>query len=244
MYNEISCSTPVSLIISNKREGDSFVNLELKKEDNWRFFNSANLIGWYGDLAIAKHKKLISVQGEGDLVLKGVGQTYTVNLDQNESIYLNPTSLIGFNSHTSGPAGASSSVIGAAASAIAGRGSSSDEFYKLHTSKLNLELPKLKWVDYLKIAGLKQYHRLRKLLDPKYEVQASESTAGGNSNAVVAALKSAGAKISQLYQAYFYKNKVFYKITGPSTVLIQNHSESVSRVFTRSELDDIYKNLK
>lgn len=234
IYNKISSTTPLSLILSNKGSNKFFVNLELSELEEWTIFNTKNLIAWYGpDLKITNNNKiginLSSGNNKSNVILNGETQLFTLNLEQDETLYLNPKSIIAINSSQSG-----------------------SNFHKLDSSSLQLSIPKFKIWDSIKIAFNSLYSKFNQYIQVPSETKAIETTKSittenksSTSFEIPQSLKSFGTWISTKFNNFILNDKVFYEVKGPATIIVQNSTSiSTSKIFTNEQLNEIYQNLK
>lgn len=234
IYNKISSTTPLSLILSNKGSNNYFINLELSENEEWTVFNTKNLVGWYGpELQISNSKigvKLESGNNKSNVILNGKTQLFTLNLENEEKIYLNPKSIIAINAQKQG------------------------EFHKLNSSNLQLSIPKFKFLHSWKIHFNSLYQKISKYITPKLEEDEKKSEVKPiespkeevtKSFEIPQSLKSIGTWISTKFNQIILKDKVFYEVKGPATIIVQNSTLiSSNKIFTNQQLTEIYKNLK
>lgn len=237
IYNKISSTTPLSLILSNKGSNNYFINLELSQNEEWTVFNTKNLVGWYGpDLEITNSKigvKLESGNNKSNVILNGKAQLFTLNLESEEKIYLNPKSIIAINAQNQG------------------------EFHKLNSSSLQLSIPSFKFLDSWKITFNSLYQKISQYITPKLQQDQSEVKVIESSKTIEStkeetksfeirqSLKSMGTWISSKFNQIVSKDKIFYEVKGPATIIVQNSTSiSTTKIFTNEQLTEIYKNLK
>ncbi|CCH45822.1 hypothetical protein BN7_5408 [Wickerhamomyces ciferrii] len=255
IYNQISSITPISIILSNKGSNKFFINLELNSNDEWKILNTKNLTAWYGqDLKILNDKFGIKIQsgnGSSNIILNGENQLFTLNLDSNETIYLNPKSIIAINSK------------------------SKDEiFTKLQSSTLSsISIPKFKIWDSIKINFNQFLNKLNRNLKTINNSSATSEIKATSQEELVSkpqlstpateqqlqqigdeqtktkfeipqSIKSIGTWIYNKFNNIYLNDKIFYQVKGPATIIIQNStSNKTSQIFTNDQLKEIYKNL-
>lgn len=234
VYNKISSTTPLSLILSNKGSTKFFINLELSEFENWTIFNTKNLIAWYGpELDISNNKigvNLSSGNNKSNILLNGETQLFTLNLENDEKLYLNPKSIIAINSNTS-----------------------AQNFQKLDTSQLQLAIPKFKFWDSIKISFNSLYSRLEKAIKSNEQNEQNEIKTISTDTSK----ESTKFEIPQFFKNFktwvltklnnfnLNDNKIFYEVKGPATIVIQNSTSiSTSKLFSNEQLIEIYKQMK
>jgi len=239
IYNKISSTSPLSLILSNKGSNKFFINLELSEGETWTLFNTKNLIGWYGpDLTINNNKIGVLLQSgnnKSNVILNGENQLFTLNLESNETIYLNPKSILAINQQ-----------------------SSIDTFHKLHYNSSilsNLTIPSFKFIDSLKISFNSIYRKISQLINTQSKnsdnkviespPSSSSSSSSSKSFEIPQSLKSFNTWISTKLNNIWLNDKIFYEVKGPATIIVQNSTKtSTSKIFTNEQLTEMYKNLK
>lgn len=231
LYNELSSTKPLSLLLSNSR---GFVNLELLPKETWTVMNTDDIAAWYGNLDISKSNVLnagvqIIANDQSNLIITGKSQVFTIQLDQGESLNVSPGSLVAYTGDHVG-------------------------FNKLKA----LELPTFGKLNTLKSWWDSGVKRLTELSSAKEvssvsssanEVSAEETKTELKGTEVVevkepSVVDTAKEWISTKLSTVFLKNRLFYEIQGPATLIIQNDSKSPSNTFTQKELTEIYKQLK
>ncbi|ODV84951.1 hypothetical protein CANARDRAFT_199767 [[Candida] arabinofermentans NRRL YB-2248] len=99
---------PLSILMSNCAQGASFAVNTINSGSSWVVKKDA-LLAWSGnhlDLDLSeKYGKLVGIKGSGSFVLSSPGQLLTVELNEGESISVNPASLLAYSTVGTVPVG-------------------------------------------------------------------------------------------------------------------------------------------
>lgn len=214
LYNQVTSTTPLSVILSDRK---GFVNLPLKEGDYWTVMHTDDITGWYGSLEMSRatHGVAVKAHGRSNLILTGSNQVFTLTLDKDESISVNPSSIVAFQGVP----------------------------VKFHKLKY-LELPNLGIWNTLKNAYAELNNRLLpKPVDEEVKpiettdeklVEYHEPTVWSKS------LDWVSTKLNSIV----LRNRVLMEIQGPGTVIVQNDFKNTSQTFTQEQLTTIYKQIK
>ncbi|ODV98028.1 hypothetical protein PACTADRAFT_185603 [Pachysolen tannophilus NRRL Y-2460] len=263
LYQRIYNTSPINLLVANSLNFRNFVVLNLKnnENENWVVSNSKNLIAWSGNYLNLKlnPKKIhgsssnsylskfnaLDVDGEGIIALAGNGQLFKVELNQDESIYINPSALVAHKVNI---------------------GNINDiKITKIPSKKLitdlNLSLPRFSIPDKLKLYYNQLYKFVTERLTPALTSSTTSGTTTSNINevsetkrkpsefdysvsknlsTVASSTKSVLTKLAS-FLPKIGKTDLLYEVKGPAVLIIQNDvSQGGDRVFTKAELDKVY----
>lgn len=211
LYNEVSSTSPLSLLLSDK---NGFVNVPLEQEAHpWTVMDTERIAGWYGNVEFSNsitNGVHINPQSKGNLILTGASQVFTLDIQDKESIYVNPSSIVAFQG-------------------------TAQSFHKLNY----LEIPDFGAWNTIKTT----YTYLLSRWFPE-AVQAEPQ----DRKLVEVHEQSAWHKtlqwLSNKTNNILLKNRLFYQIDGPATLIVHNSFKPQSRTFTENQLTQIYNNLK
>jgi hypothetical protein len=214
IYNQITSTSPLSLLLSSK----GFMNLEMNDQDKWNIIDTDSLVCWFGSMEFNKSKYGLDVnsRSKGNLILNG-SDLFIMDLEQSESTYVSPGSLIAYKGEVRG-------------------------FHKL-----DYGIPRLGLWDLLS-AKFNELAQWVKSFDKSEETKKTEESTKEDKQVIEYKEETAFDElkhwISLHSRSLLLRNRLFYQIQGPATLIIRNEVKPHSRVFTKQELAAIYKELK
>jgi hypothetical protein len=214
IYNQITSTSPLSLLLSSK----GFINLEVNDQDKWNILDTDSLVCWFGSMEFKKSKYGLDInsRSKGNLILNG-SDLFIMDLEQGESTYVSPGSLIGYKGQVRG-------------------------FHKL-----DYGIPRLGLWDSLS-AKFNELAQWVKSFDKPEEIKKTEKPTKEDKQLTEYKEESVLGKLKHWISLHsrnlLLKNRLFYQVQGPATLVIRNEVKPHSRVFTKQELATIYKELK
>lgn len=219
LYNEITSTSPLSLILSDK---NGFLHLPLTENQTWNVLNTDHITGWYGTLQINSqiHGVQVTCQSRGDLILNGSRQIFTLELTNDEQLFVNPSSIVAYQSENA------------------------TSFHKL---KL-LDFPKFGLWNTITLNAQKLYERLvpkQELTTTNVTAESKPEDAKLVEVHKPNVFDRFKQRISMELVSLFLKNRLLYEIKGPAKVIVQNDFQTnYSDTFTKDQLSKIYQDIK
>lgn len=244
-YEEITTHGAVSLIVNGVTshrnydiENYSIIKIEDNKE-SWTILNDDSLIAWSGyNMKLSPTRWLdkfnsFKTEGKGIIVVNGSNQLYDITLAENETLLLNPNSLI-------------ASTMSTFETEILRRNTKFLEILPISLQKLLIGFWSGLKTPFTKM-GLPQlistnFNKLRVSFDDKFEKLVDDWS--------FKSTLSTGAKYMHRFLhsirlslfALFARKPIFFKFKGPGKLLVNNDRVVANeRIFSKQEIEDIYR---
>ncbi|KAI5965642.1 uncharacterized protein KGF55_001004 [Candida pseudojiufengensis] len=226
VYQLLKSSQSSNLIINGN---SNYKVLGINKQSNWTIYNLNKIIGWSGTDIIfkpsTKSSSILEVDGNnGCLIINGgeFSKVTEVEVDQNSEILVNPNSLIAIDSATNG---IEPLII-------------TPNKYKLHTLEHTIHWPRSI------VQPIKEFNRsignyMKKSSDTIKNVF---NPIAPYTAPFLHLLSSSWNYIYSHINGRFIRSRpIFYKIQGPSKILIDNEPViSNNKIFTNNEINYIF----
>lgn len=219
-YQELMSNSSVSLLINGGMNNYSIIEVN-SIDDKWTILNDKNIIAWTGfnlqlkPIELLERCNSFQTDGKGIIIVNGEEQLFDITLSPNEQILINPNSLIASNSSIS----------------YSTLNSPWTEPFKF---SWKIQLPTIfhSYINSFKSFISSQYSRIITSLGIINQTKI---------------LKSYYNSLKQFITFnvinMFYNKPIYFKITGPGRLLLDNNVHLKNRKnFTKKEINDILRN--
>ena len=219
-YQELMSNSSVSLLINGGMNNYSIIEIN-GIEDKWTILNDKNIIAWTGFNLQLKPIELLEkcnsfqTNGKGIIIVNGEEQLFDITLSPNEQILINPNSLIASNSSIS----------------YSTLNRPWTEPLKLSR---NFQLPTVfrSYINSFKSSISSQYSKIIISLGIINQMKVLKSYYNSFKQFITYNLINK-----------FYNKPIYFKITGPGRLLLDNNVHLTNRKnFTKKEINDILRN--
>lgn len=218
-YQELKSNSSVSLLINGGMNNYSIIEVN-SIEDKWTILNDKNIIAWTGFNCRLKPIELLErcnsfqTDGKGIIIVNGEEQLFDVTLSHNEQILINPNSLIASNSSIS-------------YSTLNRPWTEPLKFTR------NFQLPTIfhSYINSFRSFISSQYSRIITSLGIINQMEILKRY-----------YNSFKQFITYNVINKFYNKPIYFKITGPGRLLLDNNVHLTNRKnFTKKEINDILR---
>ncbi|CUM55402.1 unnamed protein product [Debaryomyces tyrocola] len=218
-YQELKSNSSVSLLINGGMNNYSIIEVN-SIEDKWTILNDKNIIAWTGfnlqlkPIELLERCNSFQTDGKGIIIVNGEEQLFDVTLSHNEQILINPNSLIASNSSIS-------------YSTLNRPWTEPLKFTR------NFQLPTIfhSYINSFRSFISSQYSRIITSLGIINQMEILKRY-----------YNSFKQFITYNVINKFYNKPIYFKITGPGRLLLDNNVHLTNRKnFTKKEINDILR---
>ncbi|KAK6200189.1 uncharacterized protein RJT21DRAFT_114618 [Scheffersomyces amazonensis] len=234
-YQELHSQDSVSFIINGNNKNYTILNSESTTKP-WTILNDENIIAWTGynfqlePIKVLEKFRSFQTSGKGTIVINGDNELFDINLNENESILLNPTSLIATDGKIQ------FKVI---------NGENNTRIWNLLSSlKLpTFTLPTTGLIGSINNSITGNYNQFKHAIVKQTTSNDAVQWINKSWNQISSTINSAYHWIKlRLTGTIIKKKPIFVDIRGPARLIISNNTViSNHRLFTKSEIQSIYE---
>ncbi|CAG90810.1 DEHA2G17622p [Debaryomyces hansenii CBS767] len=219
-YQELTSNSSVSLLINGGMNNYSIIEVN-SIEDKWTILNDKSIIAWTGfnlqlkPIELLERCNSFQTDGKGIIIVNGEEQLFDITLSPNEQILINPNSLVASNSSIS-------------YSTLNRPWTEPLKFSR------NFQLPTIfnSYINSFKSFISSRYSRIIISLGIINQMKILRSYYHSFKKLIIYNVINK-----------FYNKPIYFKITGPGRLLLDNNVHLTNRKnFTKKEINDILRN--
>ncbi|CUM54162.1 uncharacterized protein AC631_00650 [Debaryomyces fabryi] len=219
-YQELMSNSSVSLLINGGMNNYSIIEVN-SIEDKWTILNDKNIIAWTGfnlqldPIEVLEKCNSFQTNGKGIIIVNGEEQLFDITLSANEQIIINPNSLVAYNSSIS---------------------------YATLNSPWTQPLNFFRKFQFPTIAH-SSINSVKSFIGSQYSRIISSLGINNEMKVLTGYYNSFKQFITFNVINKFYNKPIYFKITGPGRLLLDNNNHLPNRKnFSKKEINDILRN--